>query len=75
MGDIFTCNSTSISNYPGKIEIYEFKITVKNYQNLILDIPFYNTKKSPPILIDAHYDAFPGSPGADDNASGVAFLL
>ena len=29
----------------------------------------------PPILVSAHYDTVPGSPGADDNASGVASLL
>ena len=29
----------------------------------------------PPILVSAHYDTVPGSPGADDNASGVAVLL
>lgn len=29
----------------------------------------------PPILIGAHYDTVPGSPGADDNASGVAAML
>ncbi len=28
-----------------------------------------------PLLISAHYDTVPGSPGADDNASGVAALL
>ncbi|MGC1310096.1 MAG: M28 family peptidase [Phormidesmis sp.] len=28
-----------------------------------------------PILVGAHYDTVPGSPGADDNASGVAVLL
>ncbi|MCP3919674.1 MAG: M20/M25/M40 family metallo-hydrolase [bacterium] len=27
------------------------------------------------VLIGAHYDAVPGSPGANDNASGVALLL
>lgn len=27
------------------------------------------------ILVGAHYDTVPGSPGADDNASGVAALL
>ena len=27
------------------------------------------------ILIGAHYDTVPGSPGANDNASGVAALL
>ena len=29
----------------------------------------------PPLLVSAHYDTVPGSPGADDNASGVATLL
>lgn len=28
-----------------------------------------------PILLGAHYDTVPGSPGADDNASGVAVML
>jgi len=32
-------------------------------------------KRLPPIVIGAHYDTVPGSPGADDNASGVAVLL
>jgi Zn-dependent M28 family amino/carboxypeptidase len=27
------------------------------------------------VLVGAHYDTVPGSPGADDNASGVAVLL
>jgi len=27
------------------------------------------------IIIGAHYDAIPGSPGADDNASGIAVLI
>jgi hypothetical protein len=27
------------------------------------------------VVIGAHYDTFPGSPGADDNASGIAGLL
>src|SRR3954471_10160903 len=29
----------------------------------------------PLVVIGAHYDSVPGSPGADDNASGVAALL
>ncbi|MGL5060545.1 MAG: M28 family peptidase, partial [Microcoleus sp.] len=28
-----------------------------------------------PIIIGAHYDSVPGTPGADDNATGVAVLL
>ena len=33
------------------------------------------TSTSTPILIGAHFDTVPGSPGADDNASGVAAML
>jgi Zn-dependent M28 family amino/carboxypeptidase len=29
----------------------------------------------PPLIIAAHYDTVPGSPGADDNASGLAVML
>lgn len=29
----------------------------------------------PKLVIGAHYDAFPGSPGANDNSSGMAVLL
>lgn len=32
-------------------------------------------RERPAILIGAHYDSVPGSPGADDNASAVAALL
>jgi len=32
-------------------------------------------KRLAPIVIGAHYDTVPGSPGADDNATGVAVLL
>jgi hypothetical protein len=32
-------------------------------------------KSAPIVLIGAHYDSVPGSPGANDNASGIAALL
>jgi Zn-dependent M28 family amino/carboxypeptidase len=39
----------------------------------------HNIEVEPPgparIVVGAHYDTVPGSPGADDNASGVAALL
>jgi hypothetical protein len=34
-----------------------------------------NRRDLPLIIIGAHYDSVPGSPGADDNASAVAALL
>ena len=41
--------------------------------NIVGTLNPLSTKKS--LLIGAHYDTVPGSPGADDNASGVAAML
>jgi aminopeptidase YwaD len=41
--------------------------------NLLVEIP--GARAGPPVEIGAHHDTVPGSPGADDNASGVAALL
>ncbi|NEP11501.1 MAG: M20/M25/M40 family metallo-hydrolase [Symploca sp. SIO2C1] len=72
----------------GTVETHEFQVQGKTHKNLILNLPPQprptekssqsKTKgrgESPPILIGAHYDAVPGTPGADDNATGVAVLL
>jgi Zn-dependent M28 family amino/carboxypeptidase len=42
--------------------------------NIIAQIPGCPAEK-PYVVLGAHYDTVPGSPGADDNASGVAVLL
>jgi Zn-dependent M28 family amino/carboxypeptidase len=62
----------------GSVEIHTFQVGNKNCHNLILNLPAQSgTQKQdlPPILIGAHYDAVPGTSGADDNATGVAVLL
>jgi Zn-dependent M28 family amino/carboxypeptidase len=60
----------------GTVEIHEFKFRNKTHQNLILNLPGNaDPKNRPLILIGAHYDGVPGSPAADDNATGVAVLL
>jgi Zn-dependent M28 family amino/carboxypeptidase len=55
------------------VTTHEFEFRGRTHQNLILDLP--HSKATAPILIGAHYDTVPGSPGADDNATGVAVLL
>ncbi|MCX5725290.1 MAG: M20/M25/M40 family metallo-hydrolase [Nitrospirae bacterium] len=50
----------------------------KTYRNMVaIKYPDYPGQGSalPPLLIGAHYDTVPGSPGADDNASGLVVLL
>jgi Zn-dependent M28 family amino/carboxypeptidase len=60
----------------GIVEKHEFNVRGKTYENLIVNLESDRTiANRPPILIGAHYDAVPGSPGADDNATGVAVLL
>lgn len=73
----------------GTVETHEFRVRGKTHQNLILNLPAHSPETKgkvlkparwsqgqlPPILIGAHYDAVPGTPGADDNATGVAVLL
>jgi aminopeptidase YwaD len=60
----------------GEIKSHFFQFKGRNYENLLLDLPIAaeNAKKAP-ILIGAHFDTVPGSPGADDNGSGLAVLL
>ena len=61
----------------GIVKTHSFEIRGRTHENLVLDIPGGDrtSKPKPPILIGAHYDAVPGSPGADDNATGIAVLL
>ena len=59
----------------GTVESHEFLIGAKTHSNWVLNLPAQNQINRPVILIGAHYDTVPGSPGADDNATGVAVLL
>lgn len=52
----------------------QFTFHGRTYRNVIASIEGKQNKKER-ILLGAHYDAARGSPGADDNASGVAVLL
>lgn len=62
----------------GSVEIHTFQVRGKTCKNLILNLPSQargQKRDLPPILIGAHYDGVPGTPAADDNATGVAVLL
>ena len=48
----------------------------KTYRNVVgIRDPDGQGKVLPPLLVGAHYDTMPGSPGADDNASGLVVIL
>ena len=47
----------------------------RQHTNWYTVLPGTAKRQLAPILVGAHYDAVPGTPGADDNATGVAVLL
>ena len=61
----------------GSVSSHEFVWPARKqtHQNLILKLPATTPTAKEAIVVGAHYDSVPGSPGADDNASGVAVLL
>ncbi len=66
----------------GTVETDDFAVRGRIHHNLLLDLPPLNPslakggkQEKLPIIIGAHYDTVPGTPGADDNATGVAVLL
>ncbi len=52
----------------------QFKVHNRDAINLEVLLPGSKSKQ-PSLVIGAHYDTVPGTPGADDNASAVAILL
>ena len=57
-----------------RVRVHPFTKGELEGRNLIAAIPGGQPELSP-ILVCGHYDSVAGSPGADDNASGVAALL
>ena len=55
-----------------EVERQDFTVERRRYVNVIGRFGKERTKQ---IIIGAHYDAVEGTPGADDNASGVAALI
>ena len=58
----------------GEVTGDRFDFRGQQHTNWILNLPGQDPSR-PPILVGAHYDSVPGSPGADDNATGLAVLL
>ena len=57
----------------GAAGVHTFEYRRRTHRNLVLDLPGRNDDGF--VLVGAHYDGVPGSPGADDNASAIAVLL
>lgn len=57
-----------------EVESHDYEVDGEFYSNLSVE------RRSPGdshqmVIVGAHYDSFVGSPGANDNASGIALLL
>jgi Zn-dependent M28 family amino/carboxypeptidase len=63
---------TELSRF-APVDAHRFDHRGRPHDNLVADLP--GTTRAPPILVAAHYDAVPGSPGADDNGTALAVLL
>lgn len=58
----------------GLFASYGYRTTVEGPFRNVVAVPA-GARDEPHILLCAHYDSVPTSPGADDNASGVAVML
>ena len=61
----------TLRRYGYPVERQSYASYGKSSSNLVAEIE----GEGKPIVVGAHYDTVPGSPGADDNASAVAGLL
>ena len=56
------------------VQRQEYEVSGQNTANIIARSVWFDPSR-PTLLLGAHYDTVPGTPGADDNASAVAVLL
>ncbi|RME66205.1 MAG: M28 family peptidase, partial [Nitrospirae bacterium] len=56
------------------VERNSFEFRKRTFWNIVATEKGFNSSNNW-VLVGAHYDAVAGSPGADDNASGVVVLL
>ena len=61
-----------LSLYSAEVESQRFRVDGQPYRNLIAS---FGPDSEQVYVVGAHYDAVSTTPGADDNASGVAGLL
>ncbi|VUD41524.1 Aminopeptidase YwaD [Thalassocella blandensis] len=63
---------TEFSKTNGITKVQTFEVDGKIYSNVIVE---FGPDGAHAIIVGAHYDAVATTPGADDNASGIAGLL
>jgi Zn-dependent M28 family amino/carboxypeptidase len=66
--------STQLASFGYSVTRQTFYFRMRSYDNLIAELPGASLPERI-LIIGAHYDTVQTTPGADDNASGVAGLL
>jgi Zn-dependent M28 family amino/carboxypeptidase len=64
--------ATHLREAGGRVSIQPFSARGRDYQNVIAE---FGPVDGALLVVGAHYDSYGSTPGADDNASGVAGLL
>ncbi|MBS0350412.1 MAG: M28 family peptidase [Proteobacteria bacterium] len=65
---------TVFHEYQFLVTVQEYQIKDKIYSNIEAELPGANSSH-PLVIVGAHYDSAGNSPGANDNASGIAVML
>lgn len=55
-----------------QLDVQKYIVDNKEYKNIICSFGIKNTQR---LVVGAHYDVYSNTPGADDNASGIAGVL
>ena len=63
---------SELKRHHERVSTQPYQVNGMTFQNVIAT---HGPSDAPIIVVGAHYDAYGGLPGADDNASGVAGLL
>jgi len=64
--------SRELERTGARVEEQVYRVDATSYRNISA---FYGPTNGPRIIVGAHYDSHGVTPGADDNASGVAGLI
>jgi len=67
-------SSLSGANLGYVVERHPYEVEGKMVRNLVAELPG-RERREEIIVVGAHYDTVPGSPGANDNGTGIAALL
>ncbi len=67
-------NRRAAQHVAGALEERGYAVEIEGELENVVAVP-RGAEAGPLILVGAHYDSVPGTPGADDNASGIAAML